>query len=101
MNITRKAKREILALDNGQNFDDYIRQLYIEERTSLDVSVMWCVNRKQIKLIEHNSVDSFNLLKNGYKIVTILSSDGEVIDTEYVDDNCFEAFKNYVKATRF
>lgn len=101
MNIKRKAKREILALNNGRNFDDYIRKLYIEERTSIDFSVMWGVSRKQIKLVEHNSVDSFNLLKNGYKIVAILSSDDEVIDSQYVDDNYFEAFKNYITTGDF
>ncbi|MBZ9652658.1 hypothetical protein [Psychroflexus montanilacus] len=101
MNITRKAKQEILALENGRNFDNYIRQLYVEERTSIDVSLMWCVNRKQIKLVEHNSVEGFNLLKYGYKIVAILSSCDEEIDSQYVDGNYFEAFKKYVEVTRF
>jgi len=101
MNITQKAKREILALNNGRDFNDHIRQLYREERTNIDFSVMCCIRRKQIKLIGHNSVEGFNLLKAGYKVIVIISSDGDTIDTQYVDDNHFEAFKNYITTGDF
>ena len=96
MNITRKAKREILALKNGRVLDDYIRQLYMEEGTDADYSLMCCVRRKELKLIEHNSVEGFNLLKAGFKISAIISCDGETIDIQYIDDNYFETFKNYI-----
>jgi hypothetical protein len=101
MNITRKAKQELMALKNGKEFDNYLRQLYIEERTNVDFSVMWSTSGKQVKIVEHNSVDSFNLLKYGYKIAALISSEDETIDTQYVDENYFEAFKNYVETTKF
>ena len=101
MNITHRAKQELLKLENGKEFDNYIRQLYIEERTNVDFSVMWSMSVKQVKIVEHNSVDSFNLLKYGYKIVAIISSSDEEIDTQYVNNNYFEAFKNFVETTKF
>jgi len=56
---------------------------------------------KQVKIVEHNSVDGLNLLKYRYKIVALISSEDETIDTQYVDENYFETFKNYVETIRF
>jgi hypothetical protein len=62
---------------------------------------MWSMRGKQVKIVEHNSVDGLNLLKYRYKIVALISSEDETIDTQYVDENYFETFKNYVETIRF